>query len=213
MVVVDDEDRENEGDLIFAAEMATPELVSFMVRYTSGYICVALTEPERDRLDLPPMHHTNDDLPGTAFTVTVDAKAGITPASRPADRAHTIRLLADPAPGPADLVAPRPRRSAAGPRGRRAAPSRAHRGRGGPGPAGRARAGRRALRDRARRTTQAWRAATSCGVFADDHELTLITIADLIAYRRRFEKQVDALRRPGSHRAWRVHRLRLRSSS
>ena len=74
VVVVDDKDRENEGDLIFAAEMATPELVSFMVRYTSGYICVALTEAECDRLDLPPMHHTNTDNFRTAFTVTVDAR-------------------------------------------------------------------------------------------------------------------------------------------
>ena len=73
VVVIDDEDRENEGDLIFAAEMATPELVSFMVRYTSGYICVALTEGECDRLDLPPMHHNNADGFRTAFTVTVDA--------------------------------------------------------------------------------------------------------------------------------------------
>ncbi|MDT7793552.1 MAG: 3,4-dihydroxy 2-butanone 4-phosphate synthase / cyclohydrolase, partial [Mycobacterium sp.] len=76
VVVIDDEDRENEGDLIFAAQMATPELVSFMVRYTSGYICVALTESECDRLDLPPMHHSNADNFRTAFTVTVDAKAG-----------------------------------------------------------------------------------------------------------------------------------------
>ena len=78
VVVVDDEDRENEGDLIFGAQMATPELLSFMVRYTSGYVCVALTEDECDRLDLPPMHHTNSDSFRTAFTVTVDAKAGIT---------------------------------------------------------------------------------------------------------------------------------------
>ena len=106
VVVVDDEDRENEGDLIFAAEMATPELVSFMVRYTSGYICVALTEGECDRLDLPPMHHTNADRFRTAFTVTVDAKAGITTGISAADRAHTIRLLADPAAGPGDLVRP-----------------------------------------------------------------------------------------------------------
>ena len=75
VVVVDDEDRENEGDLIFAAERATPELVSFMVRYTSGYICVALTGADCDRLDLPPMHHTNADSFGTAFTVTVDEAA------------------------------------------------------------------------------------------------------------------------------------------
>ncbi|WP_296389063.1 3,4-dihydroxy-2-butanone-4-phosphate synthase, partial [Pseudonocardia sp.] len=68
VVVVDDEDRENEGDLIFAAEKATPELVSFTVRYTSGYVCVALTDTDCDRLDLPPMHHTNSDNFRTAFT-------------------------------------------------------------------------------------------------------------------------------------------------
>ena len=83
VVVVDDADRENEGDLIFAAEKATPELVSFMVRYTSGYICVALTEADCERLDLPPMHHTNLDSFRTAFTVTVDARPGSPPASRP----------------------------------------------------------------------------------------------------------------------------------
>ena len=71
VVVVDDEDRENEGDLIFAAELATPELVAFMVRYTSGYVCVPLEERDCDRLDLPPMHHTNSDSFRTAFTVTV----------------------------------------------------------------------------------------------------------------------------------------------
>jgi 3,4-dihydroxy 2-butanone 4-phosphate synthase / GTP cyclohydrolase II len=106
VVVIDDEDRENEGDLIFAAEMATPELVSFMVRYTSGYICVALTETECDRLDLPPMHHTNTDNFRTAFTVTVDAKEGVTTGISASDRAHTIRLLADPAAVAGDLVRP-----------------------------------------------------------------------------------------------------------
>src|SRR5436305_9419021 len=106
VVVVDDEDRENEGDLIFAAEKATPELVSCMVRHTSGYICVGLTEAECDRLDLPPMHHTNSDSFRTAFTVTVDAKAGVTTGISAADRAHTIRLLADPVAGPGDFVRP-----------------------------------------------------------------------------------------------------------
>ena len=61
VVVVDDADRENEGDLIFAAELATPELVAFMVRYTSGYICAPVTEEDCDRLELPPMYHTNQD--------------------------------------------------------------------------------------------------------------------------------------------------------
>src|ERR1700712_3778742 len=78
VVVVDDEDRENEGDLIFAAELATPELVAFMVRHTSGYICVPLTDADATRLQLPPMHHVNEDRRGTAYTVTVDARDGIT---------------------------------------------------------------------------------------------------------------------------------------
>ena len=106
VIVVDDEDRENEGDLIFAAEKATPELLSFLVRYTSGYVCVALPEAECDRLDLPPMHHSNNDAFRTAFTVTVDAKEGITTGISAADRAHTIRLLADPKSVASDFVRP-----------------------------------------------------------------------------------------------------------
>ena len=72
VVVVDDEDRENEGDLIFAAEKATPELLAFMVRYTSGYVCVSLTEEDCERLDLPPMYPVNQDKRRTAYGVTVD---------------------------------------------------------------------------------------------------------------------------------------------
>src|SRR5215831_3300465 len=86
VVVVDDEDRENEGDLIFAAELATPELVAFMVRYTSGYICVSITEAEADRLDLPPMFRVNQDRRGTAYTVTVDAREGVTTGISASDR-------------------------------------------------------------------------------------------------------------------------------
>src|SRR6195952_2616982 len=106
VVVVDDEDRENEGDLIFAAEKATPELVAFMVRYTSGYICVPLMEDDCDRLDLPPMFHTNQDRRGTAYTVTVDAREGVSTGISAADRAHTIRLLASPDTRPTDLSRP-----------------------------------------------------------------------------------------------------------
>src|SRR6201995_5318241 len=91
VIVVDDEDRENEGDLIFAAEKATPELVAFMVRYTSGYICVPLPEGEADRLALPPMFHTNQDRRGTAYAVTVDAREGVTTGISAADRSRTIR--------------------------------------------------------------------------------------------------------------------------
>jgi 3,4-dihydroxy 2-butanone 4-phosphate synthase/GTP cyclohydrolase II len=106
VVVIDDEDRENEGDLIFASELATPELVAFMVRYTSGYICVAVTESDADRLDLPPMFRVNQDRRGTAYTVTVDAREGVSTGISAVDRAHTIRLLAAEDTTSADLSRP-----------------------------------------------------------------------------------------------------------
>jgi 3,4-dihydroxy 2-butanone 4-phosphate synthase/GTP cyclohydrolase II len=106
VVVIDDVDRENEGDLIFAAELATPELIAFMVRYTSGYICVPITETEADRLDLPPMFRVNQDRRGTAYTVTVDAREGVTTGISASDRAHTIQLLANPQSTAADFSRP-----------------------------------------------------------------------------------------------------------
>jgi 3,4-dihydroxy 2-butanone 4-phosphate synthase/GTP cyclohydrolase II len=106
VIVVDDEDRENEGDLIFAAEYATPELVAFMVRYTSGYVCVAIPEAEADRLDLPPMVEYNQDSYKTAYAVTVDARVGGTTGISAADRARTIRLLASAETQPNDLSRP-----------------------------------------------------------------------------------------------------------
>ncbi|HEY1966746.1 MAG TPA: bifunctional 3,4-dihydroxy-2-butanone-4-phosphate synthase/GTP cyclohydrolase II [Pseudonocardia sp.] len=191
VVVVDDEDRENEGDLIFAAEKATPELVSFMVRYTSGYICVALTETECDRLDLPPMHHTNADSFRTAFTVTVDARQGVTTGISAADRAHTIRLLADQATDPKDLVRPGhvlPLRAKEGGVLRRSGHTEAAvdlTRMAGLSPAG-------ALCEIVSEKNEADMArADELRVFAEDHGLSLVTIADLIAYRRRFEKQVE----------------------
>ncbi|RTL62490.1 MAG: bifunctional 3,4-dihydroxy-2-butanone-4-phosphate synthase/GTP cyclohydrolase II [Pseudonocardiaceae bacterium] len=190
VVVVDDEDRENEGDLIFAAEKATPELVSFTVRYTSGYVCVALTDTDCDRLDLPPMHHTNSDNFRTAFTVTVDAKQGVTTGISAADRAHTIRLLADPEATPGDLVRPGhvlPLRAREGgvlrrPGHTEAAVDLARM-------AGLAPAGALCEIVSQKDDTDMAR-GDELRVFAEDHELTLITIADLIAYRRRFEKHV-----------------------
>ncbi|ALA67370.1 bifunctional 3,4-dihydroxy-2-butanone-4-phosphate synthase/GTP cyclohydrolase II [Corynebacterium lactis] len=105
VVVVDDEDRENEGDIIFAAEKATPELVAFMVRYSSGYICAPLTGEDCDRLNLPPMVSQNEDARGTAYTVTVDANTGTTGISA-VDRANTILQLADPESNPHDFTRP-----------------------------------------------------------------------------------------------------------
>ncbi|MBB4930916.1 3,4-dihydroxy 2-butanone 4-phosphate synthase/GTP cyclohydrolase II [Lipingzhangella halophila] len=106
VVVVDDEDRENEGDLIMAAEAATPELLAFMVRYTSGVICVPMLGAELDRLELPLMTTVNEESLRTAYTVTVDARCGVSTGISAADRAHTIRLLADSESTAGDFVRP-----------------------------------------------------------------------------------------------------------
>jgi 3,4-dihydroxy 2-butanone 4-phosphate synthase/GTP cyclohydrolase II len=91
VIVVDDADRENEGDLILAAEKATPQKISFMVRYTSGVICVPMTGDDLDRLGLPLMIQQNQERMRTAYTISVDAANGISTGISAADRAHTIR--------------------------------------------------------------------------------------------------------------------------
>ena len=106
VVVVDDEDRENEGDIIFAAAKATPELLAFTIRHTSGVICVPMLGEDLDRLHIPLMTAQNGDRMRTAFTVSVDAREGVTTGISAADRAHTIRLLCDPATTAQDLVRP-----------------------------------------------------------------------------------------------------------
>ena len=105
VVVVDSEDRENEGDLIFAAQDATPELVAFTVRHTSGYICVSMSDERATALELPPMVADNQDLHGTAYAVTVDAATGTTGISA-RSRATTIALLADGSATPASFTRP-----------------------------------------------------------------------------------------------------------
>ncbi|WP_159941236.1 MULTISPECIES: bifunctional 3,4-dihydroxy-2-butanone-4-phosphate synthase/GTP cyclohydrolase II [unclassified Nocardiopsis] len=106
IVVVDDEDRENEGDIIFAAELATPELLAFMIRYTSGVVCVPMEGEDLDRLDLPLMTARNEESLRTAYTVTVDAREGVTTGISAADRARTIRLLASSGSRSTDFVRP-----------------------------------------------------------------------------------------------------------
>jgi 3,4-dihydroxy 2-butanone 4-phosphate synthase / GTP cyclohydrolase II len=107
VVVVDDENRENEGDIIFAASAATPELLAFMIRYTSGVICVPLPGAELDRLQLPLMTTQNTEHMRTAFTVSVDARGGgVTTGISASDRAATIKRLIDPATTSVDLVRP-----------------------------------------------------------------------------------------------------------
>jgi 3,4-dihydroxy 2-butanone 4-phosphate synthase/GTP cyclohydrolase II len=106
VIIVDDEDRENEGDLAMAAEFATPENIAFMLRYTSGVICVPMTGEKLDRLRIPMMVQHNQATFGTAFTVSVDARDGVSTGISAGDRARCINVLADPASGPSDIVMP-----------------------------------------------------------------------------------------------------------
>ncbi|WP_299058119.1 bifunctional 3,4-dihydroxy-2-butanone-4-phosphate synthase/GTP cyclohydrolase II [uncultured Nocardioides sp.] len=106
VVVVDDEDRENEGDLVFAASKATPELMAFTVRHSSGVICVPMEARTLDRLEIPLMTPHNRDPLRTAYTITVDARDGVTTGISAADRAHTARTLADSATEPWELTRP-----------------------------------------------------------------------------------------------------------
>jgi len=106
IVVVDDEDRENEGDLTVAAEKATPEVINFMTKNGRGLVCLALTEERLDHLRIPLMTHQNTSLYGTAFCETIDAREGVTTGISAADRARTIRTAIYPATVPADLARP-----------------------------------------------------------------------------------------------------------
>ena len=106
IVVVDDEDRENEGDLTLAAEFVTPEAINFMARYGRGLICLTLTEERADHLRLFPMTQQNSSRFGTAFTETIEAREGVTTGISAADRAHTIRTAIHPATTYADLARP-----------------------------------------------------------------------------------------------------------
>ena len=106
VVVVDDASRENEGDIVFAAAKATPELLAFTIRYARGLICVPMVGSDLDRLQLPQMTSDNQEHMGTAFTISVDARDGITTGISAADRARTIRTLVDSATEPYEIVRP-----------------------------------------------------------------------------------------------------------
>lgn len=188
VVVVDDADRENEGDLIIAAERITPEAMAFLVRHTSGVVCAPLTGERLDELDLPLMVAANTDPKKTAFTVSVDAVKRVSTGISAADRAATVAALVDQSTQPADLSRPGhifPLRAAPGGVLRRAGHTEA-------------------AVDLARLAGLA-PAGVICEIvnadgsmarlpdlrrFADEHRLPLITIADLIAYRRRSEQLV-----------------------
>ena len=190
VVVVDDEDRENEGDLIMAAEAATPEKIAFFVRHTSGVICTPLTGERLDELDIPLMVRdaTNTEAQRTAFTYSVDYRHGTTTGISAADRATTIQALIDPGTRPGDLARPGhifPLRYADGGVLKRAGHTEA-------------------AVDLAR-MAGLYPAGVLCEIVRDDgemarvpdlvefckeHDLLLISIAELIRYRRQTEKLV-----------------------
>lgn len=189
VVVVDDADRENEGDLVFAASAATTELVAFMIRHTSGYICVAMTGADLDRLGLPPMTAVNEDRKGTAYAVSVDARDVESTGISARDRAHTMRVLADSATDPVDLTRPghvMPLRAVEGGVLRRPGHTEATvdlARLAGLSPAG-------ALCELVNDDGTMMR-AEQCRAFCDVHGLAMVSIADLIRFRRRTERQVE----------------------
>jgi 3,4-dihydroxy 2-butanone 4-phosphate synthase/GTP cyclohydrolase II len=189
VVVVDAADRENEGDLTIAAQFATPEAINFMAKEGRGLICLCLTAERCDDLGLPPMTPKNEAPHGTAFTVSIEAREGVTTGISAADRSHTIQVAIDPTKGPKDVVQPGhvfPLRARAGGVLQRAGQTEA------------------AL-DLAR-LAGLNPAGVICEIMNDDgtmarvsdlipycarHGLKMITVADLIEYRRRTEKLVE----------------------
>ncbi|MCW2945997.1 MAG: 3,4-dihydroxy-2-butanone 4-phosphate synthase [Actinoallomurus sp.] len=205
VVVVDDADRENEGDIIFAAAKATPALLTFTIRYTSGVICVPMEGVDLDRLQVPLMTSQNRERMRTAYTVSVDARDGVTTGISAADRAQTIRTLCDSATEPYELVRPG-----------HIFPLRYHEG-----GVLRRRGHTEAAVDLARLA-----GLTAAGVvaevvnddgtmarlpqlevFAKEHDLKLISIQQLVEYRKRTERMVERVaetRIPNRHGMWRA---------
>jgi len=191
VIVTDDENRENEGDLVMAAEKVTPEAINFMVRHGRGLVCVPMTGERLDELELRQMVDRGGDHMGTAFTVSVDARQGVSTGISAAERAHTVRTLVDPRTRPSALVRPGhifPLRAREGGVLRR------------PGHT-------EAAVDLAR-LADLYPAGVICEImnedgsmarvpdllaFAERHGLRVITIADLIHYRMRHESLVEAL--------------------
>jgi len=194
IIVVDDEDRENEGDLIFAADMVTPEAINFMARHGRGLICVSLTPDRCDELELPLMVEKNTSSHGTAFTVSVEARDGTTTGISAHDRAATVRVLVDPRTKPSELRRPG-----------HMFPLRARRG------GVLKRAGHTEASVDLARLAGLTPSGVLCEImdedgqmarlprlqaFAAEHGLGILTVADLIAYRMRTEKLVERIAGP-----------------
>jgi 3,4-dihydroxy 2-butanone 4-phosphate synthase/GTP cyclohydrolase II len=205
VVVVDGASRENEGDIIFAASKATPELLAFTIRYARGLICVPMLGQDLDRLQVPPMTADNQEHMGTAFTISVDAQRGITTGISAADRAKTIRTLADSATEPYEIVRPGhifPLRYTEGGVLRRPGHTEAAvdlSRLAGLNPAG--------VVAEIVNDDGTMARLPQLRAFADEHGLALITIAQLIEYRRRSERMVirtAETRIPNEHGEWRA---------
>jgi 3,4-dihydroxy 2-butanone 4-phosphate synthase / GTP cyclohydrolase II len=205
VIVVDDADREDEGDLVMAADAVTPESMAFFVNHTSGVVCVPMLGEDLDRLELPPMVARNQDPKGTAYTVSVDARVGTTTGISAADRTRTVRVLADPASTPDDVTRPGhvfPLRYHPGgvlrrPGHTEAAVDLAML-------AGRRPAGVIAELVNPDGTMQRF---ADIARFADEHGLAVVTIADLVAHRRATSALVERVvetRLPTPYGEWRL---------
>ena len=188
IVVVDDEDRENEGDLTLAAEKVTPEAINFMAKYGRGLVCLAMTEERLDHLRIGPMTTENTSQYGTAFCEAIDARAGVTTGISAYDRARTIQVAIDPATQPADLARPG-----------HVFPLRARKG------GVLVRAGQTEAAVDLSRLAGLIPAGIICEIMKDDgtmarvadliefcrqHELKILTVAELIRYRMAHERYV-----------------------
>lgn len=188
VIIVDDEDRENEGDLMVAAEKVTPEIINFMAKYGRGLICLSLTRQRVEELNLPPMVAENTARFGTAFTVSIDAREGITTGISAYDRARTILTAIDPKTRPEDLARPG-----------HVFPLEAREG------GVLARAGQTEASVDLARLAGLYPAGVICEVmkedgtmarmpdlekFSQEHDIPILTIADLISYRMRTETLV-----------------------
>ncbi len=205
IVVVDDEDRENEGDLVMAADAVTPETMAFIVNHSSGFVCTPMLGEDLDRLSLPPMVRDNEDPKGTAYTVSVDATRGTTTGISAADRARTCQVLADPTSSAEDVTRPGhvlPLRYRPGGVLRRPGHTEAS--------VDFARlAGRRpaAVICEVVNADGTMARVDDLEVFCAEHDLLLVTIADLIAYRREREHLVERVAEavlPTPYGEWRV---------
>lgn len=189
IVVVDDEDRENEGDLILPGSLITTESMNFMIKNTSGVVCVPMESEDLDRLKVPPMTAVNEDKKSTAFSISVDASSGITTGISAEDRTRTIKVLADRNSKSTDVTKPGhvfPLRAAQGGVLRRAGHTEA-----GVDLAKMAGLNPVAVIAELVEDDGSIRKYESSYKFAKAHGLKFISIADIISYRRKNEKQVE----------------------